>query len=331
MPNIRLKGLAVKIESTYKTDAAPTVATDSIQVEEHFWNELEYDFLEENLREDTAQEALGTSGLAAPDGRYGHITVSVALKGRAAAFASGNRPEVGPLLRIAGLQETIVTTPGSETATYTMRSTGFESATVWAYNASHLYKLVGCFAQLTAIDLMPGQPGRAVFEIWGVMVADPSAAAIPGTLDYPAKAVRPPNVKNAGFTLNGYDPSDFQSFSLDMRSQLTAKPRGNDPDGHAGYELTQFNPMIATTIDMPTLASFDPYALAKAGTLFAWDIGPIGSTQYNKYTLSGPKGRILPKGVKHVNQDNIAQMALQIRCQNTDEVSPADGFQIQFS
>ena len=329
MANIRLKALAAKIESTYKTSSTPVVADDAIQVEENFWNNIEVDYLEQNLREDLAVTGLGVAGLGCPDGRYCHITVTVALKGCGAAFSASLTPEVDTLFRIAGLTSTVDATPGTENVVYTPRSSGFESATVLAYSADALYTVVGCRAQLTSLVLVPGQIGRATFDIWGVLVTDPTDTAIPGTLAYDNMTTKPYNVKGAGLTLNSVDLADFSNFTFEMRTLLAAKPRGNDADGHAGYAITQYNPHFRVVVDKPAFSSINPYELRQAGTLFAWDFGTIGTVQYNKYAMSGTKGRVV--GHAHQDEDNLAMYDLEVRCQNSDSVTADDSFTITFT
>ena len=71
-----------------------------------------------------------------------------------------------------------------------------------------------------------------------------------------------------------------------------------------------------------------PWALRAAGTRFAWDCGPIGATQYNKVTVSGPKGRIVNDSGG--DSDGIAMTELEIQAQHTDAESE-DAVSIVFS
>ena len=322
---VRLKGILAKIESTYKTDSAPVVGTDGIQIEENIWAELEIGYLEENLREDMAHVSMGRAGLATPEGRYAHLTVVVAMKGCATSIETSNKPEIGVLLRMAGFSETIV---ASTSATYSLISSGHESGTVWAYAGGNLYKIVGCRAQLSEISLVPSMIGRATFEIWGVLVVAITDVPLP-VITYPQKAAGPPTVKSAGLTLNAVDPSDFSSFVFETRTELATLPRGNDADGHGGYEISDYNPHVRTVIDVPALATFNPYTLRSAGTLFAWDIGPVGPDAFNKYKISGPKGRIVD--VPGSDSDGLAMYDISLRCQHTDEETADDAVSIAFT
>lgn len=326
----KLKGLTAKIEGTYLTDSTPAIGTDGIQVEDDLWGSIEWGYLEENLRDNLAQAGLGRAGKSRPDGRWAHITAPVALKGTGQAYATGSvAPEADVLLRISGLEATHVDTGGSETVTYTPRSTGFESASVYAYSSGAQFNLVGCFAQLSEISFMPGQLIIATFDIWGVL--DAISDTTHPTITYAYKDVQPPTCTAAGLTMNSYDPDDFSSFMFNMNTSLPERNRGNataGSGGHAGYQITDWDPQFTAIIEKPPLASFNYYDLRDLGTLFAWDIGPVGPAQYNQITLSGPAGRVID--APHSDDDGFAMVDLTVRCQNTDSETPDDAFSLLF-
>lgn len=325
MEKTRLKGLTAKIETVFKQDAMPAPETDGIQLEDNIWASIEWGFLEENLRPQLAQLGFGRTGGARPSGRFCHITAPVAFKGTAAALTDANRPELDVLLRIAAHQATVDATVGMEAITYTPRSSGFESATVYAYSSGSLFKVAGARATLSQISILPNQIVRFVFDIWGVLKDDPSDVALP-SIDYPHADVEPPVAKDEGLTLAGFDPAGFSTATFEQRLQLPAKQAGNDPDGHAGYEPTDWDPHFRTTIAKPPKASFDYVGLRSAGTRFAWDIGPIGSANYNRLTLSGPSARIVEG--PHSDQDGFAMVDLLMRCENSNPGSQ-DAYEIK--
>lgn len=323
----RLKGLTAKLESTYLTDSVPTITEDGIQIEENIWGEIEIDYLEENLREQMAQAGLGRAGEGMPAGQYGHVTVTVPIKGTDAAFSASKLPEMDVLLRMAGMTSTLDATPATENIIYTPRSSGFESASVYAHSSGSVYELVGCFAQLTELSLLPAQYGRATLEIWGV-VSDIVDLAHPA-ITYIEKAVKPPNITSAGLTLNSFDLADFSSFILDMRTELPARPRGNAAGGHAGYEIVDWDPHARIIADKTALSSFNPYTLRSAGTRFAWDIGVIGATQWNRYAITGSAGRMV--GHPHTAEDGMPMWDMLVRLENSDEETADDAFAITFT
>jgi hypothetical protein len=325
--SIRVKGLTGKIESTYMTDATPAAGTDAIQVEEHMWSEMEVNYLEENMRDNLAMAGMGRAGLTNPEGRFARLPVTVALKGSGSAYSATSDLELDVLMRCAGFAAAVDATPGTETITYTPRSDTFESATFYVYGAGMLHKLVGCRAALTALTFNPGQHIRATFDIMGVVLDDPADQAIPA-FTYALKGVRPPTVKSAGLTLNSYDPSDFRTATLEMRTEIVSLPGGNYANGHGGFEIVDWDPHLRVSLDKPPTASFNPWALREAGTTFAWDVGPVGPAQYNRVTISGASGRVV--GNPHAADGSLALVDLDIRLQNTDEETPDTALTIVF-
>lgn len=325
----RLKGLTAKIESTRLTDALPAIGTDGIQLDDHIWSVIEIGYMEDNLRENLAQAGLGRAGTGAPGGRYGHITVTFPIRGCTAAFAdAGPRPDEDVLLRICGLQATVDESVGTETVTYTPRSEGHETATVYAYSSGSLYKMVGCQATLTGLRLTPNTYMQATIDIWGAIIDDPTDVAHP-TIVYPQKSITPPVVQGAAFSMNGYTFADFMTCTLETRTTLVPLPRGNAAGGHFGYEITDYNPHLMATVDKVALSSFNPYELHQNGTLFAISFGPIGTTQYNRLSFACSSARMV--NVPHSAQDGLPMWDLEARLQNTDEETPDDAFTLTYS
>lgn len=325
--SVRFKALLAKIESTYGTDAAPTTGSDEIQVEENFWTNISVDHLEDNQRTENAN-VFGRAGGApvASVGQFAEFEVLVANKGRSAAFSSSNLPEQDVLWRICALEQTVDTTASAETVTYAPRTSGFESATIYAYTGNKEFQLVGCFAT-ARIMMTPGQISFTRYTIRGLVSAI-NETGIPAGLSFPAASVQPVTVKGAGLTLNAFDPDDFGDFEVDLQVTLAERPGGNATDGHAGYWPTNVDPQITTTYEVGALGTHDPYQLRKDGTEFAWDIGPIGPAQYNRFKLSGPSGRFI--GVDHSENDQLAQYSTTIECRTSDP-SSSDTISIVYS
>lgn len=314
---VRVKGLAAAIEAVYGTAETIDPATDGIQVEENLWADLTIDYLEANLREGAAVSGLGRSLAAQPGGRYGNLRVAVALKGVDGVIDASNAPEWDVLARACGLTPTFDATASSEAVTYTPRSSAFESATVRMWSAGGQYEMVGVRGNLDEIRTVAGQIAVLVFDLWGLITADPTDAAIPGTLAYAQQALKPPLLTGAGLTMNGFTPADFASFTFQMRSEVVERARGNAPEGHAGYEITDWDPHFNVVIDKPPLATFNPYALRKSATSFAWTVDVDTNDtapQYNQITIAGPAGVIA--GTPHEDDRGYAMMNLLVRCQN---------------
>lgn len=314
MPSVRVKGITAKIESTYGGDASPTPADDGIQVAENFFAEMTWGYLEENRGEDYASGGMGVAGSISPSGRWARIPLVVPLKGVSGGpYADGNRPEWDVLARIGGLSATVDATPGSEAINYKPRSDGFESATVYAYAAGLLYKLVGCHATLS-LEFTPNRPPMLRAEVAGILDGDPTSTALPA-ITYKHLAVPPPIVRNSAMTINGYGVADFDQFDLDMQTVMAEKGRGNAAKGHAGYEITNWDPAIQTRIDIPPLGTFDPFALAESATLVPVNLGPIGSVDYNRIQLVAGQARVAP--FDNEEADLLGMFNLTLEARNT--------------
>ena len=324
MKRSKVDGLLAKIEGVSGTDAAPVAGTNGIQVDEHLWGTLETDHLEKNTRENATGSAMGRHGGAQPAGRYGKVTLTAALKGAGVAYAGGVRPEIDVLLRAAGLAGVVSGGVGAEQVAYTPVTDELESATLHVYAAGSLFKLVGSRGKLS-ISAIAARIGFAKFEIWGRLIEGPSDAALPAIV-YPRRAIRPPVAASAALLLDGYGPS-WKSFEFNTTTDVQARPRGNAPGGHAGYEIVDYAPEFSTQIDSPVKAAFDPWALEAAGTEFPWSLA-VGAVQYNHWYLEGSNGRVTK--VPPQEDSGFAMINLGIQAMNAD-AAPFAPFSLVFS
>ncbi|HET7276131.1 MAG TPA: phage tail tube protein [Longimicrobiaceae bacterium] len=309
MKRTRLTGLLAAIEDVYGTEVVPDPATDGIQLEEHIWNSIDVDYLERNTRDTASGNRMGRNVGGQPSGRFAKLTAVVAMRGSGVAYADAARPEIDVLLRAAGLQGVVSPAASTESVTYTPVDEDQESATVYAYSAGTLYKLVGCRARITSISGPAAQFGRATFEVWGQLLEDPTDVPLP-QITYPAKGVKPPVLQSAALTLDTFGP-EFRSFSFEQNLELTPRPRGNAPNGHAGYAITDYDPQLKAQIDSPDKAVFDPWTLERAATEFTWSFA-VGATQYNRWKIEGGNGQIIR--VPPEEDSGFAMLGLNIRC-----------------
>lgn len=324
---IEVKAVLAKIESTYGTDATPSSGSDEIQVMENFWTNITIDHLQDNEL-DGMGTGFGRPGGESPQstGQFANFNLTLPIKGLGSAFSSSNVPELDVLLRASGLNQSIDTTSGSETINYTPQNSGFESASIYLYTGNKEYKLVGCLATVEFI-FNAGEIPQASFDITGLVSAI-NEAGVPGSLSYPGGSIAPPVVTSAGFTIDGNDPDDFTSFSVDLQTEIAERPGGNASDGHAGYWFADMDPVAEADYEVFALSTHDPYTLRDNGTEFAWDLGTLGSTQYNQIDISGPAGRI--NNVSHNERNGLAAYTAQWICRNSDKTSQ-DSVDLQFS
>ncbi len=169
---------------------------------------------------------------------------------------------------------------------------------------------MGCRAKLS-ISVIAARIGFAKFEVWGQLIEAPSDAALPAIV-YPRRSVLPPVAAAAALNLDGYGPA-WKSLEFNTNTEVQARPRGNAPGGHGGYEIVDYAPEFSTQIDSPVKAAFDPWAREAAGAEFAWSLA-VGAVLYNRWRLEGLGGRVTK--VPPQDDSGFAMINLGIQAMN---------------
>jgi len=301
----RLQGLLAKDEITELTDAVPTAATNGLRLAAPATIELGMEY--PNERPDVVTGGLFTAPPAVPRGRWAKITVPWELRGEGDAYADGViRPEAAPLLTAAGCTETFDATVGDEKAIYTQGDGAFTSCTIYAYAEGWLFKVVGCRGKITAAYRV-GQKLIVTFEMWGLLAADPVATALPAiTYTRAGGDILPPTAANAGVTL---DPTgtpwapQWDSIDFDAGLEPTFLGSGNATDALLGVSLVRSGDgaTLSLTAYTPT-SGYDAFGDLKDRIAKQIDV-PIGATQFNRATLSGPAAYLkAPPQIQELNQ-----------------------------
>lgn len=167
---IRNTAILAKIETTYKTDAAPTGALNAILVSNVTINALNAQNVDRELLRPWlggSEQLVGTA--------YKEVSYDVEIAGSAAA---GTAPPCGPLLRSCALAETVT---ASTRVDYTPISTAFESSTQYVYDDGVLHKLLGVRGD---VELAMGLAGRPVFRFHFLGIDGGDTAASPSGVSY---------------------------------------------------------------------------------------------------------------------------------------------------
>lgn len=288
--------LLVKLETTSGTDAAPTNTADAVL---YYAGSASFDTKPLFAERDVSR---GTYG--APDkllySRRGEISFEVDL---ASSGTAGTAPALAPLLKLCGVAETVT---ASTRVDYTPISTGQQSATVWGYLDGELHKFVYCLGDAEVVYAV-GQMPKLKLTINGLLVADPSAAAVPTPTLTAWK--RPPAVgplATSAVTLGGtYSAGaisggtayNFMDFSLKL---------GNDiqPLSLAASEINAIDDRRSScefTLDLTAAAAVSLHADMKAGTQRS--VGLVhGTTAGQKSLVFGAFGVIT--GIERAPQGN---------------------------
>lgn len=265
-----------KIESSYGVD--PTASgTDAVLAEDVQWS-----FEGARMNERPATRP----GMAKLQYVYGgtlcQLSFAVELKGPGSAYAAATRPEMDALLRACGFGATIVTTPGSESATYKPVSSAFESCAIYFRRDGKEMKLLGCRGNVE-FTLEAGARGMAKFTMTGHVSADADVAMGTPTYD----SALPPPVLNAPLAIGVYS-AKVQSLAFSPNNQIGLVGDISAADGFGEIQITGRDTSGTINPEDPLVATYPFIANYKAGTTAALTSGLIGATQYNRYTVSFP-------------------------------------------
>ena len=125
-----------------------------------------------------------------------------------------------------------------------------------------------------------GEPGFLDVTFTGGYVA-PLADALETTTTL--DATTPPAFLGAGATIGGATPTGVTALTLDSGNVITLLQDANDTNGVTGARMV--SRLITGSIDAEVLAARDDFSLWRAGTTGILNIGPIGGTAGNKWTL----------------------------------------------
>ncbi len=277
MALIKRRVVLAKIESVYNSDPTPDTTNNSIQCEEPAWSHVGARMTPRNPVRGNLSPLKSLYG-----GTLIQLVLKCEVKGPGSAYAAAVRPEIDPLLRACGFSSTVDTSVGTETVTYVPVSTGHESVTIYIYEDGTLYKLTGGRGNVS-FSAETGQPVYATFTITG-HVSTMTDVSLP-TPAY--DTTNPPLFLSAGFSVHSYS-AIINTLSIDAANAVAMAPSANAADGYGEVRLTGRDFGGSFDPEKVVVATHNPIAIWKAGTVAAMSIGPLGSSQYNKYDMDLP-------------------------------------------
>lgn len=288
----------VKIQPTVNVDAAPD-GSDAVSVVSVNFNPAEGAELNERRLVDGSmgrnQHVLGGSLVS--------FALEIELKGSGAA---GVAPEYGPLLRAAGLSETIVadTSVTYEPSTASDASP-HEFVTIWYYQDGVLRKAINCVTSLS-LSAEARKAGILTINVMGHPgAADSDAAIVSPTLD----ATMPPTFRNASLELDSY-AAVVGSFTMDLQNEMPQRPDVNNAEGFAPLAIIDRNVVGTLNPELVSIAAKDWIAKWRASTAMALSIGPVGATAGNRWAVTGPKVQVVTPAFE--NADGIRRQTLDL-------------------
>lgn len=300
MPEVyRLDGLQAKNEgASYGVDAAPTT-TDAVRIARRLGSQIELDYEWENLRDEVANNSIVPVDPALPRGRKAKVTVDWEVKGA----GSDLPPEGAPLYIASGLPEV----DGLSMFDYgPVTSGGKGSATLHCYAHGLKIPVVGCRGRFSW-PLVPGEVAVHRFTMFGLVIADPTTAAVPAN-SYDTS--EPIAGVNTALTIGAWTPS-WLSGELDLTGiDPVLLPSGNASDGIDSFDFGTTDPTFRLMAQKVALTTYDPMADRKAQTArtlaMTW-----GSAQFNRVKVVAAPLKI--RGHRFADNEGFAYWDLTYR------------------
>ena len=271
---IRVQSLLVKIESTEGTDSTP-VGANAVRPAGPLTLELGQEV--QNFRQDVITELLSKLGPLPPAAKFARLSIPWQVRGSGSAYSASNLPEVDPLFRACAMSQTVVTTGGSESVTYELKTSTQESTTIYLYIDGKLHKMLGCRGTWSA-SAEAGQPAVVTFVMTGIYVAVTDTSLVAGTY----QSTIPPLFRGASsLVYNAVSSLIVRRYGVDIANTVAARLNANATDALAGYHVTDRNPEASFVLEDPLVATATIEADAVAATQRVLDM-QVGSTQYNR-------------------------------------------------
>lgn len=292
------KLLAVKIETTYKTDANPAVGTDDVLISNFSINPLNIRYAERN----TAQPYFGSRGQINV-GETMTMEYDIEMSGAGTVAAV---PKYGKLLRGCCMSETITPTTGP--VTYAMISDGEESASKRFWWDGVRHKMLGARGTAEWRIQAGGIPYiKTSWEgIYGGIDENP-----PGTPVFtgfqPPLAVTEPNTE---FTLHGY-AAVIESLTITQGNEHVYKNRPNSEK--MSFVDRKTKGQVVMECPKPTAQDF--FALCRSGATGALVL-THGITAGNKVIINA--GQVQLSNPRSSEADNMVMLTMDMNFLPTD-------------
>jgi hypothetical protein len=298
--------LCAKLETTYDTDAVPTVAADSLLAIDPKIKEVV-----DPVRRPANIASLSRTYSVAGQ-RYAEVSFKMEVKG---SGSINTAPRIGCLLRACGFSATIVS---GTSITYTPVSSSFDSITIYLFIDGRRHVVTGARGDVK-ITCEAGQMAVAEFTFKGRYATPTLVALSSPTLE----STVPQICKSCAFTYSTKTTLVLKSVLIEMNNDVIARPSISDANSIAGFEITGRDPMV--TIDpeaiIETSYTFREDSIASTLRALSW---VVGATTANIVTFSIPKYNLyFPE---YEDRDEILVEKIKGEaCQNTgnDEVSIA--------
>lgn len=278
MPLSNRSLILAKIEVTYGTDSAPTVAADAIIA-----SKPEIEIVGSAKERDVVLPYYG---------RLAHINVGEAIKIKFSTEArgsgtAGTAPRIGALLRACNL--TMTTNAGVSNVFDPNSSQDGESITIYFYRDGVLHRALGCVGTVK-LTMKANEIPMFDFEFTGLYASThASSIAFPTGITYDAPSVLPPIFRNAEFNLWGIGAANaiIENLSVDLGNVVSNRRDANAESGMRRYFISGRETKGECDPEVVSLATYNPWTLWDAVTAGAIT-ATIGNTAGNRILITMP-------------------------------------------
>ena len=298
---VTLLGLLGKEEATYGTAIALTTTSDGLLMQftdrnqANLWP-LSYAY-DGDLGPSVASGA--TTKRAAPAGKAVQFSLPFRAKGAGTAYTASNTPNLHKVIKASGFDAALTSTTGSEKFTYTptAEGTGYASLSLAGYSRGQLHSLAGAVGTLN-VSMDNQSPPIWTWDGRAIVSSNTSTTAVPN-ITYPSFSLIPPSASSATVAIGSYITTVLMSANFTFNRGID-NARVPISGNHLGFVPSGRGPRMTMTIEATALvgspdhtsSGLHPYLLREAATSIAVSI-TIGSTQYNKYTISMPTAQLV--------------------------------------
>jgi hypothetical protein len=242
--------LLAKVESSYGADPFPTGTVNAMLVR---WRDFPQPAPSDYVDRQLLRPYLGRSQQFKANSK---VTLPIAAE-LAGSGAAGTAPAWGPLARMCGFAETI--NPGVSTV-YNPISTGEESAAVYYWIGGIRQKALGCRGTL-GLSFRAGEVPLINIDGTGLYSAPGDVTMLNTSWTAWKDPLVVNNQNTPTFRLGGYNAT-LRELTIDMGSD----PVYRDWVNTNAVDLGNRTPGGSVTIEMPTIATNDFFAIDQAAT-----------------------------------------------------------------
>jgi hypothetical protein len=273
---LKLSTMLAKLEVTEGTDATPAAADGFFAMVQP-----------PNPKVDVHRVAVHTgAGSLLPSvvgSRRFEGQATVLLRGAGTAYSTSVLPKADSLLRLCGFAGTLGT--GTTGQSYTLRSSGFESFSVYQYVSGVLYKLLGCRGLPVLTFPLGGVPSLQA-NLRALYAAPTDVANVVPTgepsLGYPVMLASAFQIGTGNFA------AKHGEIKIDFGRTITPREDATATTGYAGMEMLPDRVPVMTVEAEATLeGGFPFFADLVAGTQLSCSF-QAGTTQWNQIKVNIP-------------------------------------------